>query len=175
MPTSKISRAFMLAALLVLGVAAPPGQVDESVAQTQERPNIVFILTDDLDTESVSVMPELKSLLIDEGTTFNNAFVTDPLCCPSRATFLRGQYSHNTKIAGNSAPEGGFGKFRRLGLERSTVATWLDDSYDTFYAGKYMNGYDDTTHVPDGWDRWYGWLGQYHSPGGEYRPTRTGT
>jgi N-acetylglucosamine-6-sulfatase len=174
MPTSKISRAFMLAALLVLGVAAPPGQVDESVAQTQERPNIVFILTDDLDTESVSVMPELKSLLIDEGTTFNNAFVTDPLCCPSRATFLRGQYSHNTKIAGNSAPEGGFGKFRRLGLERSTVATWLDDSYDTFYAGKYMNGYDDTTHVPDGWDRWYGWLGQYHSPGGEYRLNENG-
>jgi len=165
----------MLAALLILGVATSPGQVDESVAQTRERPNIVFILTDDLDTQAVSVMPELKSLLIDEGTTFNNAFVTDPLCCPSRATFLRGQYSHNTEIAGNSAPEGGFGKFRRLGLERSTVATWLDDAgYDTFYAGKYMNGYDDTTHVPNGWDRWYGWLGQYHSSSGEYRLNENG-
>jgi N-acetylglucosamine-6-sulfatase len=128
---SRVSTALMLAALLVVGVA--PGQVEEGVAQTRERPNIVLILTDDLDTESVSVMPELKSLLIEEGTTFNNAFVTDPLCCPSRATFLRGQYSHNTHIAGNSPPEGGFGKFRRLGLERSTVATWLDDAgYETF-------------------------------------------
>ena len=164
----------MLAALLVVG--APPGQVDESVAQTQERPNIVFILTDDLDVGSVSAMPELKSLLIDEGTSFENAFATDPLCCPSRATFLRGQYSHNTRISGNSEPEGGFRKFRRLGLEDSTVATWLDDAgYDTFYAGKYMNGYDDTTYVPPGWDRWYGWLGKYRSPGGEYRLNENGS
>jgi N-acetylglucosamine-6-sulfatase len=165
----------MLAALLVVGVGAPPGQVGEGVAQTRDRPNIVFILTDDLDTRSISVMPELESLLVNEGTSFNNAFATDPLCCPSRATFLRGQYSHNTEIQGNSAPEGGFRKFRRLGLERSTVATWLNDAgYDTFYAGKYMNGYDDTRHVPDGWDRWYGWLGQYHSPGGEYRLNENG-
>jgi N-acetylglucosamine-6-sulfatase len=165
----------MLVALLVVGLGVPPGQVDEGLAQPQERPNIIFILTDDLDTGSVSVMPELKSLLINQGTTFNNAFVTDPLCCPSRATFLRGQYSHNTEIAGNSAPDGGFPKFRRLGLEHSTVATWLDDAdYDTFYAGKYMNGYDDTTHVPDGWDLWYGWLGHYHSPGGEYRLNENG-
>jgi N-acetylglucosamine-6-sulfatase len=172
---SGILRALVLAALLAAGVTTPPDKVDESVAQTPERPNIVFILTDDLDTESVSVMPKLESKLIDEGTTFNNAFVTDPLCCPSRATFLRGQYSHNTRIAGNSPPEGGFGKFRSLGLEHSTVATWLDDAgYDTFYAGKYMNGYDDTTHVPDGWDRWYGWLGQYYSPGGEYRLNENG-
>jgi N-acetylglucosamine-6-sulfatase len=172
---SGILRALGLAALLAAGVTTPPGKVDESDAQAPERPNIVFILTDDLDTESVSAMPELESKLIDVGTTFNNAFVTDPLCCPSRATFLRGQYSHNTRIAGNSPPEGGFGKFKRLGLERSTVATWLDDAgYDTFYAGKYMNGYDDTTHVPDGWDRWYGWLGQYYSPGGEYRLNENG-
>jgi hypothetical protein len=74
---SRVSTALMVAALLVVGVA--PGQVEEGVAQTRERPNIVLILTDDLDTESVSVMPELKSLLIEEGTTFNNAFVTYPL------------------------------------------------------------------------------------------------
>ena len=102
---SGILRALVLAALLAAGVTTPPGKVDESVAQAPERPNIVFILTDDLDTESVSAMPELESKLIDEGTTFNNAFVTDPLCCPSRATFLRGQYSHNTRIA--ETPTGG--------------------------------------------------------------------
>src|SRR5215217_4512800 len=161
--------------VLVVGLSLPPAQVERSLAQEisvqQQRPNIVFIFTDDLDTGSVSVMPKLKSLLIEEGTTFNNAFVTDPLCCPSRATFLRGQYSHNTKIAGNSPPDGGHAKFQRLGLDRSTVATWLDDAgYDTIYLGKYMNGYGSGTHyIPPGWDRWFGWLGHYHSPGGEYR------
>ena len=166
--------------VLVVGLSLPPAQVERSLAQEisvqQQRPNIVFIFTDDLDTGSVSVMPKLKSLLIEEGTTFNNAFVTDPLCCPSRATFLRGQYSHNTKIAGNSSPEGGHAKFQRLGLDRSTVATWLDDAgYDTIYLGKYMNGYGSGTHyIPPGWDRWFGWLGHYHSPGGEYRLNENG-
>jgi N-acetylglucosamine-6-sulfatase len=164
----------MLAALLAVGIAAPPAQVEESAAQAREQPNIVFILTDDQDSGSISAMPRLQSLLVERGITFENAFVTDPLCCPSRATFLRGQYSHNTEISGNSPPDGGFRKFRGLGRERSTVATWLDDGYKTFYAGKYMNGYDDTRHVPPGWDRWYGWLGQYHSPGGEYRLNENG-
>lgn len=171
-----VLRALMLAALLVAGVASPPGQVDEGVARTGEQPNIVFILTDDLDTGSVSVMPELRSQLIEQGTTFNNAFATDPLCCPSRATFLRGQYSHNTGIVGNSPPDGGHGRFRNLNLDRSTVATWLQDAgYHTFYAGKYMNGYGSgDTYVPPGWDRWYGWQGRYRSPGGEYRLNENG-
>ena len=164
---------FMLTMLLV--VILPAGQVEPGLAETRERPNIVFILTDDLDTGSVSVMPKLESLLIEEGTTFNNAFVTDPLCCPSRATFLRGQYSHNTRIQGNSPPEGGHEKFQRLGLDHSTVATWLDDAgYDTVYLGKYMNGYDDTRYVPPGWDRWFGWLGNYYGSGSEYRLNENG-
>src|SRR5215217_6806790 len=165
--------------VLVVGLSLPPAQVERSLAQEisvqQQRPNIVFIFTDDLDTGSVSVMPKLKSLLIEEGTTFNNAFVTDPLCCPSRATFLRGQYSHNTRIQGNSPPDGGHEKFQRLGLDRSTVATWLDDAgYDTVYLGKYMNGYEDTRYVPPGWDRWFGWLGNYYGSGSEYRLNENG-
>jgi N-acetylglucosamine-6-sulfatase len=166
--------------ILVIGLSLPPGQMERSLAQEtgvqQQRPNIVIILTDDLDSKSISVMPKLESLLIGQGTTFNNAFATDPLCCPSRATFLRGQYSHNTRIQGNSSPEGGHAKFRNLGLDRSTVATWLDDAgYDTVYLGKYMNGYGSGTHyVPPGWDRWFGWLGHYHSPGGEYRLNENG-
>ena len=74
----KLFKAFMLTMLLV--VILPAGHVEPGLAEIRERPNIVFILTDDLDTGSVSVMPELESLLIEEGTTFNNAFVTDPLC-----------------------------------------------------------------------------------------------
>ena len=57
---------------------------------------------------------------------------------------------------------GGFDKFRSLGLEDSTIATWLDDAgYDTMLIGKYFNGYDNTTYVPQGWDEWHGYLGDY--------------
>ena len=175
----KIARTLVLITLLlVISLGSPPVGAEEVATQATERPNVVFILTDDQDADSVSVMPKLRTLLAEQGTTFNNALVTDPLCCPARATFLRGQYSHNTKIQGNSAPEGGHNKFRNLGLdgEKSTVATWLDDAgYDTFYAGKYMNGYGGKTrYVPPGWDRWYGWMGHYHSPGGKYRLNENG-
>jgi N-acetylglucosamine-6-sulfatase len=173
-PTLRFFKVCTLTILLV-GVVLLAGRVEPGLAQTRERPNIIFILTDDLDAASISDMPELQSLLIEEGTTFNNAFVTDPLCCPSRATFLRGQYSHNTEIQGNSPPEGGYEKFRNLGLDRSTVATWLDYAgYDTIYLGKYMNGYDDTRYVPPGWDRWFGWLGNYYGSGSEYRLNENG-
>jgi N-acetylglucosamine-6-sulfatase len=176
MSSSRSLRVFVLAALVVVcGVGLPRSQVEEGVAQARERPNVVFILTDDLDVASTSFMPGLQSLMVDEGATFRNAFVTDPLCCPSRATFLRGQYPHNTGIRSNSPPLGGHEKFRGEGRDRSTVATWLDDAgYYTAYFGKYMNGYDDTRYVPPGWDRWFGWLGNYYSPGGEYRLNENG-
>jgi hypothetical protein len=70
-----------------------------------------------------------------------NAYVTNSLCCPSRATILRGQYPHNHSILGNSLLEGGGEKkFRQLGRDRSTIATWLDNAgYWTKLIGKYMN------------------------------------
>src|ERR671911_2794015 len=132
-------------------------------AEPAERPNVIMILTDDLDAASISHMPNLKSLLIEEGTTFENAFVTDPLCCPSRATILRGQYAHNHEILSNEPPHGGFEKFRTLGHQNSTMATWLDaEGYRTIFVGKYMNGYEGT-HVPPGWDEWYAVSGNYMS------------
>jgi arylsulfatase A-like enzyme len=77
------------------------------------------------------------------------------LCCPSRSTFLRGQYAHNHGIVGNALPEGGAEKFRNLGLDKSTVATWLDGGgYRTKFIGKYMNSYYDL-YVPPGWDEWF--------------------
>jgi N-acetylglucosamine-6-sulfatase len=131
--------------------------------QTLERPNIILILTDDLDAASISRMPNLRSLLIERGTTFENAFVTDPLCCPSRATILRGQYAHNHKILGNEAPHGGFEKFSSMGHQNSTMATWLQsEGYQTIFVGKYMNGYEGT-EVPPGWDEWYAVSGNYMS------------
>jgi arylsulfatase A-like enzyme len=126
---------------------------------TQPPPNIVFILTDDLDLASVEYMPKLKSLLIDRGVSFSNYFVSVSLCCPSRATILRGQYAHNTGVGNNEPINGGFAIFYRRGLEQSTIATWLQaKGYRTAHIGKYLNGYPSVgvgkTYVPPGWDEW---------------------
>ncbi len=130
---------------------------------TPDRPNIIMIITDDLDAGPISHMPNLQSQLIERGTTFENAFVTDPLCCPSRATILSGQYAHNHEILSNEPPHGGFEKFRAMGHQNSTVATWLQsENYKTILVGKYLNGYEGT-HVPPGWDEWYAVSGNYMS------------
>jgi N-acetylglucosamine-6-sulfatase len=141
---------------LVLGLS----QASSSVVATPivpGQPNIVLIMTDDEDVAIHEFMPKTKALLQDRGATFANFFVTYPFCCPSRASILRGQYAHNTHIVGNEQPWGGFEKFRQLGLEESTVATWLQDAgYHTAMIGKYLNRYVPTRDgVPPGWDEWY--------------------
>jgi N-acetylglucosamine-6-sulfatase len=136
--------------------------------QAPKPPNVILILTDDLtvsdlNPKTLGHMPNIQSLLIDKGTTFENAFVTNSLCCPSRATILRGQYTHNHQILSNEPPLGGFQKFRFLGHENSTMATWVkEQGYRTALFGKYLNGYDDT-YVPPGWDEWYAVTGNYLS------------
>ena len=126
-----------------------------------------MVYTDDLDADSISRMPNLRSLLVEEGTTFENSFVTNSLCCPSRATMLRGQYTKNHKIFTNEPPHGGAPKFRASGREDSTVATWLkEEGYQTAFFGKYLNRYGgtgDTSHVPKGWDQWHAIAGNYLS------------
>ncbi|MDR7544174.1 MAG: sulfatase [Armatimonadota bacterium] len=140
----------MLAQPAVWSAAAP--------APLPARPNIVFILTDDLDTRSVAYMPLLGSLLIERGVTFTQFFVTYALCCPSRSTILTGQYVHNHRVLTNTRPNGGYPRFLEQGHERSTVGTWLQAAgYRTAFLGKYLNGYPlrgQQTHVPPGWDEW---------------------
>ncbi|MGH8501712.1 MAG: sulfatase family protein [Gammaproteobacteria bacterium] len=127
-------------------------------SHAKSQPNVVFILSDDEDLKSHAFMPKTKALLHAHGAVFDNYFVTASLCCPSRTSILRGQYPHNTKIQGNAPPEGGFERFRALGLEQSNVATWLQGAgYRTAYFGKFMNGYRADSHgVLPGWDEWYG-------------------
>jgi arylsulfatase A-like enzyme len=135
---------------------APPAP---SSAPQSRKPNIVFVLTDDLDAAEIQFMPKLKALITDQGVTLSNYFVAMSLCCPSRATTLRGQYPHNTQILGNQLPTGGFQKFFQLGEEKSTIATWLQDAgYRTMLAGKYLNGYPQQSnqmYIPPGWTEWY--------------------
>jgi N-acetylglucosamine-6-sulfatase len=124
-------------------------------SSSPHHPNIVFILTDDMAMQDVEVMPKLQKLMIGEGTTFTNYFVTNSLCCPSRSSILRGQYVHNHGVDTNTH---GFERFRELGHEASTIATWLKTAgYTTGLMGKYLNGYapqKDRTYIPQGWDEW---------------------
>lgn len=133
---------------------------EEEAESSSDRPNIIFVLTDDLDLASAQKMPEIRSQLIEEGTSFEDAFVSYPLCCPSRATMLTGLYAHNHDVKGNAPPYGGFQKFRDGGHEENTIAVRLQESgYQTAYFGKYLNGYpgeEDPAYVPPGWDEWHG-------------------
>lgn len=148
--------------MLALGALAATVMVAQSACsqvQGARPPNIVFVLTDDLNLDETSVMPRLKALLSDQGATFPNQFVSVSLCCPSRTSILRGQYSHNTGVQTNGGTNGGFETAYALGLEQSTIATWLQAAgYRTALFGKYLNGYPNTatdTYIPPGWDEWY--------------------
>lgn len=121
------------------------------------RPNFVVVVTDDLDAASVQFMPRVRSLLAEQGVTFRNSFVTNPVCCPSMAAMLTGQYSRNNGILHNVPPLGGFQKFVDSGGDQSTLATWLRNSgYRTGRVGKYLVGYPiGSTYIPPGWDVWH--------------------
>jgi N-acetylglucosamine-6-sulfatase len=135
-------------------------------AQTAPKPNIVFILTDDMRKDDLAYMPKTRSLLEGKGMSFKNAFVSNSLCCPSRATIMRGQYSHNNGVWSNipttdPSTSGGWRTYKRVGDELDNVATRLDDAgYRTALFGKYLNKYyDKTSSVPPGWDRWFANVG----------------
>lgn len=120
-----------------------------------ERPNIVFVLTDDLTSDLISYMPNVRRLQRD-GRTFTDYFVTDSFCCPSRASIFTGQFPHNTHVYVNGGRNGGFAGFTRNGKDRQTFATALHaGGYRTAMMGKYLNEYGrKTTYVPPGWDDW---------------------
>ena len=140
--------AIVVAALALFGLTGAPS------ARAAAPPNVVVIMTDDQWFDSMAYMPKTNALLVSQGVTFSNYHVSNPLCCPSRSTFLTGQYSHNTGVESNSAPNGGFAKFN----DTSTLATWLHDAgYHTTLIGKYLNGYGSgtsATYIPPGWDNW---------------------
>src|SRR5215217_5477837 len=124
----------------------------KSMAAAAERPNILFIMTDDQPIkETMGAMPQVRGRVRDMGMTLPNSYVSESLCCPSRASVLRGQYPHNTGVVTN----GGLQTFRARGEESNTVAHWLGrQGYSRALVGKYMNGYD-ASYTPPGWSYWY--------------------
>ena len=92
---------------------------------TTTRTNVIMIVTDDQRWDTLWAMPHVQSLLVKHGVTFANSFVSDSLCCPSRASILTGNYAHTTKIYDNHPPNGGALEFQKSGDQNSTIATWL--------------------------------------------------
>ena len=137
--------------------AALVGSAATSQAGTQQavnRPNVVVIMTDDQTVESVRVMSNVRNLLAGRGVTFDNSFASYPLCCPSRSTFLTGQYAHNHRVLGNAPPNGGYDRLDHT----NTLPVWLQRAgYATVHIGKYLNGYGRVrqTEVPAGWVEWH--------------------
>jgi N-acetylglucosamine-6-sulfatase len=125
-------------------------------------PNIIFFLTDDETAQELSVMPATNALLTSQGANFSRAYISYPLCCPSRATFFTGRYMHNHGTRGNTAPTGGASRYKGLGNESQDLPVRLKAAgYNTAHIGKYLNGYGGgascgpgDAYVPAGWDRW---------------------
>ena len=140
----------LLASIVTLVVQN--AQIKSSLGQIQGRPNILFVMTDDQPiNDTMWAMPEIRGRVRDMGMALPNSYVSESLCCPSRASILRGQYPHNTGVVSNA----GLQTFRESGEEASTVATMLRHSgYATGLVGKYMNGYD-ASYEPPGWAYWY--------------------
>ncbi len=143
--------------------AGGAGPARPATARTAARPpNIVFVLTDDLSMDLVRYMPQVQALQ-SRGLTFDDYFVSDSLCCPSRSSIFTGNFPHDTGVFTNAGLDGGIGAFYAHGDEQTSFNVALHDAgYRTAMMGKYLNGYLQgptrspvpSTYVPPGWDEW---------------------
>ena len=158
-----------MAAVLIALVAVIAGRRRRkpAAAPGSERPNVVVIMTDDQDFRSMG--GDAEDAAADRrnaGRTFTQTIVNFPLCCPSRATFLTGQYAHNHGVAVEQLP-------RRAATTsstaRETLPVWLRRAgYRTIHIGKYLNEYGERR--PDARSRRAGTTGTAAST---RRPTTT--
>lgn len=146
----------------LVGGPLPPVRLPIGYVPPVHRPNVLVIEADDLRVDDLQWMPNVRHLLVDRGVTFANSFAPYPLCCPSRASFLSGKYTHNTGVYTVHAPYA-FHAFN----DSDTIAVRLQRAgYQTALIGKYLNGYGDLPryhsrqssvhYVPPGWTTWLG-------------------
>jgi N-acetylglucosamine-6-sulfatase len=146
--------AVALAAVVALGGAYAGSGPPPASAATQSQPNVIVVVTDDMPMLFLSeaALPTTLGLLGAQGTTFANSVVTTPLCCPSRAAYLSGQYGHNNGVLSNRPG------YRDLLSKRSTLPMWLRRAgYATVHLGRYLNGFkqEGPNKIAPGWDEWY--------------------
>ena len=152
----RIRTAALAAAVAALATIAAAGTAPAvEPAGPDPRPNLIVIVTDDQDEALFSrhLMPNTYRLF-GKGTRLSNFTVTTPLCCPSRATQLTGQYGHNNGVLANDP---GYGALRN---PANVLPEWLrNEGYRTAQVGRFLNGYkragSPATPAP-GWDRWIG-------------------
>ncbi|MGA7396902.1 MAG: sulfatase [Solirubrobacterales bacterium] len=143
-----------------------------AAANAATRPNIVVIQTDDQPVEQFknrwrdlynrdrTIMPNTMRLIRNEGVSFAKYITPFPLCAPSRASLLSGQYAQNHGVIRIGGPRGGWESFRTNRINRENLPVWLQRAgYHTSHFGKFMNNYggvdsNPETVVPPGWDRW---------------------
>jgi N-acetylglucosamine-6-sulfatase len=146
---SRASGAFLIAlaclcvAFLLRGGEAAHGQ--------SSKPNVIMFTTDDQTLRDMIAMPRTTNLIGSQGTNFQRAFVSFPLCCPSRVSVQTGQYAHNHHVLGNTPPSGGYQVFN----DRNDLPIWLQTAgYRTIQIGKMPNGFpapNGANYVPPGW------------------------
>jgi N-acetylglucosamine-6-sulfatase len=146
-----LGRAFQKVGLLAALIISSTGL---AYGQSFITKNILVIMTDDQRWDTVSQMPNLTSIA-SKGVTFPNAFMTSPLCGPSRSMLYSGGYrSQNTGVLGNNPPNGGAKIFN----DRDNLGAMLQSAgYRTQFVGKWINGYEGMgKYVPPGWSQWIG-------------------
>jgi N-acetylglucosamine-6-sulfatase len=148
----------LLAACLIAAGSA----TERASAAPEGRPNVIVLLTDDQENNSLRVMKTVNKELKRKGVTFKRFYTNFPLCCPSRTTMLTGEYAHNHGVLSNQEPDGGYGVFNdRHGNDY--LPLWLQRTgYQTSYIGKFLNGYAEPDEygtlprdVPAGWNDWH--------------------
>jgi arylsulfatase A-like enzyme len=163
----RLSRALLV--LTLVSVAAGAGcdgedenPIEEPQPRFADQPNFVFVLTDDQNLASYErrTMPRTFRLLASHGTTFTSYVDATPLCCPSRAALLTGQYGHNNGVLNNNPG------YETLRDPDNVLPVWLQRAgYRTANVGKFLNGYeravDDNKEVAPGWDEWATLVGKH--------------
>src|SRR4051812_47057532 len=106
--TARRALALGLTAVLPLVVALPllgalPAASDPTTAgapteRGHARPNIVFLLVDDMRADELKFMPKTRRWIGGGGVTFDNSFAPNPLCCPARSSILTGLYTHSHRV-----------------------------------------------------------------------------
>lgn len=150
--------AFLIAVVLVTTACTDDKPKQAAPSNTPPpKANIVFVLVDDFSSDLMEYMPTVEELA-KVGVSFSHYFVTDSLCCPSRASILTGRFPHNTGVFRNTGAGGGYLVFRNRGEDQDTFATSFKAAgYRTAFYGKYLNGYTprNQNHTPaPGWDEW---------------------
>ena len=134
---------------------SPPALGSAGTGTAGVQPNIIVIQTDDQNPASLTpqTMPNVLREIAGKGTTFTDYIDSGPLCCPSRAVLLTGQYGHNNGVMWNNPA------YADLREKDNTLPVWLQQAgYVTAHVGKYLNMYGLATGHPNqvapGWDQW---------------------